>query len=135
MSNLADILEIQMLKARYCAAADLSPTDPEMSARMFEDIFTDDVVGDYGMGELVGPAMKEFLNTVISANAIWMWHAISSPIVSSDGAKGKGDWTVLVKKRSQGVDEISTVIGRYSDEFVKTPKGWRISRVGFSRVS
>jgi hypothetical protein len=136
MGDHADqALAIANLKARYCAAADLSANDPDQARRLLAEIFADDFVGDYGMGLLNGAqAITDFLCTAISANSEWMLHMLHSPCIAIDGDHATGDWTVLGHMKRRGTGAIDTVRGRYSDVFRLTPDGWRISRVTFSRL-
>jgi hypothetical protein len=137
MGDRADqALAIANLKARYCAAADLSASDQDQARCLLADIFADDFVGDYGAGLLEGPqAIIDFLCTAISANSEWMIHMLHSPCIEINGNCATGDWTVLgyMKRRATGV--IDTVMGRYSDIFRLTPQGWRISHVTFTRLA
>ena len=122
-------IAIQNLKARYCLGADLSPEDAAGARLVFDEILTDDVVGDYGMGELIGrEALTDFLVTAIAANSEWMIHMLHSPLIDIDGERAKGQWTVLVKTQRRG-GAVETVFGRYEDEFILTPAGWKIVRV------
>lgn len=129
-----DALEIANLKARYCAAADLSATDGEKARAQFVRIFADDFVGVYGMEPLVGAqAITDFLCTAIGGNSEWMIHMLSSPRISVKGDRATGDWTVLVHSKRRESGAMMEVIGRYSDEFRLTSDGWRIAKVQFVR--
>jgi ketosteroid isomerase-like protein len=132
MSN--DLLAIANLKAHYCATADSAATDPETARACFADIFTDDFVGDYGMGLIQGPqAIADFLCAAIAGNSDWMIHMIHSPRIVVTGDTATGDWTLLVHSKRRDTGEVMHVIGRYSDEFRRTTDGWRIAKVGFWR--
>lgn len=123
---------IQNLKARYCAATDLSAGDPAQALALLTDMFLPDAVGDYGSGPLVGrEAVLGFLCTVIAANSEWLIHMLHSPIIECDGETAQGDWTVMVHLKRRGGEAVDVVIGRYSDRFRLTPDGWKIERVGF----
>jgi hypothetical protein len=136
MSDHAEqALAIANLKARYCAAADLSANDPDQARRLLAEIFADDFVGDYGMGLLNGAqAITDFLCTAISGNSLWVLHMLHSPRIDIDGDGATGDWTVLVKLKRRSTGAVDTVMGRYSDLFRLTPQGWRIERVTFTRL-
>lgn len=128
-------LAIANLKARYCAAADLSASDPDQARRLLADIFADNFVGDYGAGLLHGgQAITDFLCTAISANSEWMIHMLHSPCIEIDGDRATGDWTVLGHMKRRATGAIDSVVGRYSDIFRLTPTGWRIERVTFIRL-
>jgi len=127
-------LAIANLKACYCAAADLSASDPARARELFADIFADDFVGDYGMQPLEGPqAITDFLCTAIAGNSEWLIHMLHSPRIEVAGDTATGDWTVLVHLKRRATGAVDVVIGRYSDEFRLTPDGWRIAKVRFVR--
>jgi SnoaL-like domain len=129
-----DALLIANLKARYCAAADLSASDEATARLHFADIFAHDFVGDYGFEPMLGAqAITDFLCTAIGGNSEWMIHMLSSPCISVAGDSATGDWTVLVHSKRRETGAMMEVIGRYSDEFQRTPKGWRIAKVQFVR--
>ena len=52
-----------------------------------------------------------------------------------DGDTATGDWTVSSQMKRREGGQIDTVLGRYSDEFIRTENGWKISRVGFERLA
>lgn len=136
MTGPADqALAIANLKARYCAAADLSASDPDQARRLLADIFADDFVGDYGMGLLHGAqAITDFLCTAIGGNSVWMIHMLHSPCIMIDGYRATGDWTVQGQMKRRATGAIDAVVGRYSDMFRLTPDGWRIAQVTFTRL-
>jgi SnoaL-like domain len=131
---MTDALAIANLKARYCAAADLSASDQAGARALFDGIFTDDFVGDYGF-PLNGPqAIIDFMSTAIAANSEWMVHMLHSPSIEVSGDRATGAWTVMghMKRREGG--QIDVILGRYSDEFVRTAAGWQIAKIRFERV-
>jgi hypothetical protein len=133
MTIADDALAIQNVKARYCAVIDALTHDTIRAAEIFRIIFTPDIVADYGHGELVGAeALASFLCDGIAGNSEWRIHMLHSPLIAVDGDSATAEWTVMVHlKRPGGV--IDVLIGRYSDAFARSPEGWRIARVGFSR--
>jgi hypothetical protein len=134
MSDAEHALAIANLKARYCRAADTAAEDANAARAMFADIFTEDFVGDYGYGPLTGPgAITDFLCDAIAGGSLWMIHMLHSPRIEIDGSHAIGDWVVSAHSRRRGSDELSVVLGRYSDVFRLTPDGWRIARIVFWR--
>tara|TARA_R110001599_G_scaffold26856_2_gene94621 strand:- start:60160 stop:60564 length:405 start_codon:yes stop_codon:yes gene_type:complete len=130
----SDALEIANLKARYCLAADTSTSDQAGAREMFGALFTEDFVGDYGFGMLEGPkAIADFMVTAIGGGSEWMIHALGSPIIEIDGDSATGDWTIQVESRRREGAGLMTVVGRYSDIFRNTDKGWRIANIKFTR--
>ncbi len=129
-----DALAIANLKARYCAAADLTATDTPAARAAMIQVFSDDFFGDYGMATFDGPqAMADFLCTAIGANSDWMIHHLTSPRIAVAGDTATAEWAVLVhSKRKDG--ERMEVVGRYADAFRRTGDGWRISKVVFRQL-
>ena len=132
--STSDFEAIQNLKARYCAAGDSATRDREAAHRTLCALFTDDVVADYGFGEMRGgEAIGVFLSDAIGGGSEWMVHNIHTPLIDIDGDRATGSWTVNVRMKRTGTGNIDFVFGRYADEFVRTPTGWKIARVEFTR--
>ncbi len=132
---MTDALDLANLKARYCAAADMAATDQAAARALFAGIFTDDFVGDYGF-PLDGPqAIIDFMCTAIAGNSEWMVHMLHSPSIIINGDSATGDWTVMAHMKRREGGAIDVVLGRYSDEFRRTPGGWRIAKITFERIS
>lgn len=136
MTSLADqVLAIQNIKASYCAAADLSASDPATAKIQMAKIFTEDFVGDYGFEPLNGAqAIIDFLCMAISAKSEWVLHMLHSPRIEVSGDQAIGDWTVMAYMKRRDGGQIDTVLGRYSDTFRLTPDGWRLAGVTFRRL-
>lgn len=131
-----DALEIANVKARYCAASDLCPTDVAAALAGFRAAFTDDVVGDYGFQTFHGfDELTGFMTTAVAGNSEWMVHMLHTPQIVVDGDAAKGDWTVMAQMKRREGGAIDTVLGRYSDQLRRTPDGWRISKVTFTRYT
>lgn len=129
-----DAITIANLKATYCLAADTSTSDEAAARSMFGDVFTDDFVGDYGFGKIEGPqAITDFMCQAISGGSEWMIHMLGSPRIVVDGDTATGDWTINVQSRRREGAGLMTVVGRYSDTFRKTAKGWKIATITFER--
>ncbi|MGB8363304.1 MAG: nuclear transport factor 2 family protein [Rhizomicrobium sp.] len=54
LNKLYGIIEVQTLKARYCEASDGIVKDRAKAAALLKELFTEDAIADYGMGELKG---------------------------------------------------------------------------------
>lgn len=131
-----DALEIANVKARYCAASDKTPSDAAAALVGFRAVFTDDVIGDYGFRVFNGfDDLTGFMTTAVAGTSEWMLHMLHSPCIIVDGDRATGDWTVSSQMKRREGGQIDTVLGRYSDEFVRTAQGWKICRVGFERIS
>ena len=129
-----DALEIANVKARYCAASDKTPVDPAAALEGFRGVFTPDVIGDYGFRVFNGfDELTGFMTTMVAGNSEWMVHMLHTPCIVVDGDRARGDWTVMSHMKRREGGQIDTVLGRYSDEFIRTADGWKICRVGFER--
>jgi hypothetical protein len=137
MPTLADdAVEIANVKARYCAASDLCPTDVGAALAGFRTAFTDDVIGDYGFRVFDGfDELTGFMTTAVAGNSEWMVHMLHTPRIEIDGDNATGEWTVMGQMKRREGGAIDTVLGRYSDELRRTADGWRITRLKFTRYS
>ena len=135
MTEMAEhALAIANVKARYCLAADTAASDAEQARVLFEGMFTEDFLGDYGFEPMHGPqAIIDFMCKAIAAGSTWMIHMLHSPKIIVNGGHATGDWTVLAHSRRRVGGDIMVVLGRYADEFRLTPQGWRISKISFWR--
>jgi hypothetical protein len=128
-----DVVAIQNLKARYCVAVDALTADTASAAETFRSIFHQRAVAEYGGDPVIGiAALTEFLCSAIAGNSEWRVHMIHTPLIVVDGDRATGDWTLLVHLKRPG-GTVDVLLGRYSDEFVRTAEGWRIARVRFLR--
>jgi hypothetical protein len=131
-----DVVEIANVKARYCTASDKSPSDTAAALAGFREVFIDDVVGDYGFRVFNGfEELTGFMTTAVAGNSEWMLHMLHTPNITVDGDRATGSWTVSSQMKRRDGGQIDTVLGRYSDEFIRTAEGWKISRVGFERLA
>lgn len=128
-----DALEIANLKARYCAAGDSAPHDPEGAIAALLPCFVPDATADYGFIQFDTPdKLAEFMATAVGGGSQWMIHMLGSPRIEVSGDEATGDWTVAVHSRRRD-GETMLIVGRYADRFRRTAEGWRISHVGFTR--
>ena len=128
-----DALEIANLKARYCAAGDSAPHDPEGSAKGLRACFVADATADYGFIQFEKPEdLIEFMGKAVGGGSEWMIHMLGSPNTEVSGETATGEWTILVHSKTRA-GEAMQVAGRYFDRFARTPDGWRISHIKFDR--
>jgi hypothetical protein len=108
-------------------------SDPAAARATLSDVFLPDAVGHYGPPPIHGlDALVTFLCDAIAGNSEWRVHMIHTPLIQVDGDTATGAWTLMVHlKRPDGPVDI--LLGRYSDEFIRTPDGWRIASVRFLR--
>jgi hypothetical protein len=130
---MTDALEIANLKARYCAAGDSAPHDPDGATAGLRACFVPDATADYGFIQFDDPEkLIGFMNTAVGGGSEWMIHMLGSPNIVVAGDTATGDWTIAVhSKRKDG--EQMLIVGRYADCFVRTADGWKISHIKFSR--
>lgn len=132
----ADALAIANLKARYCRAADTSCSDQAEALAMFDGLFTDDFVGDYGFKVMHGQAeIAAFMIQAIGGGSEWMVHCLGSPLIAVEGDSATGDWTIQVESRRKEGAGLMSVVGRYADTFRRTNDGWRIASIRFERFA
>jgi hypothetical protein len=132
ITNLSDILALESLKAAYCETVDACASDPAGATARFSELFTADVRAQYGMSPLTGRVgVIGFLVATVGASNESLWHSIHTPRIDVTGDTAVGRWTVMARLKRKGVATADTVIGRYQDEFRRTPRGWRISSVRF----
>jgi hypothetical protein len=126
--DLRDIQAIEKLIARYCEVVDAAVKDADEGARQMQSIFADDAVADYGKGPIEGrKAVIDFLAHGICTTRDWLWHAVHTPNITVQRDHATGSWTVIAMMREKGATAIGTVVGRYHNEFIRTPEGWRMS--------
>jgi len=120
LSELADRLAIRELTARYNRAFD--DVDPDAYAR----VFTEDGVLEVDGEPIAG---REALIETVRATGYGIVHITSDAIVAIDGDAAVQECTLLTARRAQDRSENAFLAtGRYRDELVRTPDGWRFKR-------
>jgi len=61
-----------------------------------------------------------------------MWHSFHSPEIEIVGDHAVGHWTVYCLATNAGSNQVDVIVGRYRDEYLRTPQGWLQSRLTFS---
>lgn len=134
----ADILAIMNLRSLYGDTIDRIVrvgANPEDEA-LLQSLFTDDCVLDFGDMLPLQNGWSDIRALFVDwhlANISWMWHNFSSPIIEINGDEAKGRWTLLamgVYKGTEGTAPPHTY-GRYTDQYVRTPTGWRFKHQHF----
>ena len=100
--------------------------------------FTEDATFDFT--SLGGPFARgrreivEFFETVITPSATWIWHPLSNPVITLDGDRAKAIWMLHAVTLGKTPDaRPHHTLGRYYDEYVRTPDGWRQSVFVFKK--
>jgi SnoaL-like protein len=131
--KIADTLEIQNLKATYCQAADAVTRDAAGSTEILRSLFIPEVNADYGVAICEGrDALVGYLVKMIGDMNEWLMHGLQTPRIEVDGDSARGEWVVMVQIKQRQLSGKEMLVGRYIDEFVRTPEGWRISDVKFA---
>ena len=127
LASVSDILEIQALLARYVFAIDAKDLD------RLDDVFTPDAQVDYsstGGGKGPYSKIKPWLAKGLAPFPVSQ-HLIGLPAIQLDGDRATSEvmlFNPMLFSRSGHEDEMFFVGATYSDELVRTPKGWRIAR-------
>ena len=131
--KVADTIEIQNIKAVYCQAADAVTHDAERSTEILRSLFIPEVKADYGVALCEGrDALVGYLVKMISEANEWLMHGIQTPRIEVNGDTARGEWVIMVQIKQKHLAGKEMLVGRYIDEFVRTPEGWRISNVKFA---
>lgn len=131
---MTDYETIQNLKAHYCRAVDGFPDDRDAAHADLSTLLVDDVVADYGFGDISGKiAVVDFLAEQIAGGSIWILHNVHSPLITLADGHAFGEWTVNARMKRSQTGAVDTVSGRYSDEFSFRSGEWKVTRIRFHR--
>jgi ketosteroid isomerase-like protein len=124
LADLADRVAIRELTARYNHAFD------DADAVGFADQFTEEGVFNVS-GKLVAEG-REALERTARDIGYGVVHATTDAIVTIDGDTATQLCTLLIVSRTRdGQRQQLLGTGRYRDELVRTPAGWRFTRRTF----
>lgn len=121
--RLADRAEIMAGLAAYCRLADLNRPDEQTR------VFIDGCRASYGAGRWIEgrAALTEVLRRSLTA------YTATSHLLGGTEVEFTGEDTAAVQtvvhawhRRADGAPDV-VLFGRYVDEWVRTPAGWRIS--------
>jgi hypothetical protein len=128
LQRIEDIQEIQKLKARYCHYADTgwegSGSDPNAVA----EVFSEDAIYETGPGGTLRgrEAIRGVLTNPNMALKLAL-HLALNPVIEVDGDRATGSWRALNALTGPDGTQALWSGGRYEEEYVRTPEGWRIS--------
>jgi len=124
--RLVDYLAIRELTARYNRCFD------DGDAEAFAGNFTEDGIMEVpGLMEVKG---RDGLAQMCRSTPYGVVHVTVDPIITIDGDRAVQDVTVMVLQRpkpdSPPKERVTALqqSGRYRDELVRTPDGWRFAR-------
>ena len=127
MRELTDRLEIHELMNRYARMVD------DRDWQRMDEIFASDATVDYvSTGGQAGP-YRETLDWLARALEPWPLnlHFISNLSVEIDGDRARSTCyfqAPMGRTHDDGSQVMVTNAGRYEDELVRTPEGWRIAK-------
>ena len=127
LRRLEDIEAIRQLKARYCAFADRGYEHASTDDAAFADLFVEDGVFESSSGPIRG---RDAIRARCASFLPFGLHLVMNPIIDVDGDTATAQWAALVPSITAD-DEALLVAGRYDEELVRTPDGWRYARVRF----
>ena len=122
----SDHIEIAQLLYRYGRAID---------TRDFEElreVFTPDAEIDYAVERGSAQRLPEMVEWLRAALTMFKatQHAMASPIVELDGDRARARTSLTaahVQERLDGTNVYTLLHATYTDELVRTPRGWRIA--------
>jgi SnoaL-like domain len=122
---------ILTIKHRYGELVDrLSSRIDQADIKALGELFTEDAFVDFVVVKLPGrQAILDLYGGAMQKNFAWVWHSFHSPIVEVNGDRASGRWTLQGLTIAHNSPTPTTVYGRYADEFVRTPQGWRLSKM------
>ena len=135
---MGDMREIINLKYNYGEIIDrLVCQGSSDGADALRALFTEDASLDLVEAGL--PPMKghdeivKHFGDVMPPAVKWMWHAFHNPLIKIDGDRATGHWLLTAYSIGRATPDVPPMatIGRYVEEYVRTPKGWRTSKVKF----
>lgn len=134
LRRLEDLEAIRRLKHEYADLVDATVASPgEASVARLLDIFAEDAVADYGaFGTIEGRAALGAFFAKMTEQSTFMMHYVANPIIDVDGDRATARWYVhAAVARQAGGPAVQSIFGRYEDEYVRTPAGWKIQRTRF----
>ena len=133
MTTLDDRAELIELISHYADIADLKEFTT-LPGRVFTDALTLDFGSVTGMPEMTIP-LADYVEVLRAAFAPFTatHHAITGHVVEIDGDTAKIHAHVRAEHWLPGADRW-LVVGFYDNEAVRTPDGWRLTRVKLTAV-
>lgn len=125
---LLDIEAIKQLKYRYLRTLDLRQWDE------FAECFVPEATGAYGEHKFSDrDSLVTFMRENMNDGLISM-HQAHHPEITVSGDQATGTWYLHDKVMVPEFDYLLEGAAFYSDEYVRTPGGWRIRSTGYRRT-
>jgi hypothetical protein len=135
IQELLDIAEITRLKARYCFGCDGVPSSDvthnrQVDYELVASLFTEDAELD-GVGRCRGrEAIGEYYRGI--QRLPLAIHCVATPLIEVNGDTATGKWHGIIPLITADDKAAAWLVGVYKDEFVRTPEGWKIKKLGFT---
>lgn len=135
IQELLDIEEIARLKAKYCFGCDgVSSSDVnrnrQVDYELVASLFTEDARLE-GVGRCEGrEAIREYYKGI--QRLPLAIHCVATPLIEVDGDTATGKWHGIIPLITTEEKVAAWLVGIYQDEFVRTPQGWKIKKLGFT---
>jgi hypothetical protein len=128
LKRLLDIEEIRTLRHRYAYGANIID-GKSGDLKAFAALFAADGTFDVGMGVATGPAEIENMMKALTTQWQCGMHYMLNPIIDIDGDRARGTVSGLFAFTSVENPVPIWLSNIYSDEYVRTPRGWRFQSV------
>jgi hypothetical protein len=123
-----DLERIKQLKYRYLRTLDLKLWDE------FTECFVPEVTGDYaGLVFENRDALVGYMRENLGEGLISMHHA-HHPEITVDGDEATGRWYLEDRVIVPAFQFVLEGAAFYSDRYVRTSAGWRVSHTGYKRT-
>jgi hypothetical protein len=128
VQRVADILDIQALKALYYEILDSVRLDRTKADLRLREILTEDVKLDHGAaGQITGKDNVVNHLMDVCCKPEWLMHTLHTPRVEVTGDAATGYWTTAGQARFHGSKALATSASRARADFRRTSQGWRIT--------
>lgn len=125
-SRLNDESAIRHLVAFYSDAV------THLDAKRAASIYAEDGCVSIEGAEIVGrEAIEEGMRQSFSAFALLQLIAHGG-LVALDGDRATARWSTIELAVRQGANDLNCIFGRYEDELVRLPAGWRFKKRSFT---
>jgi hypothetical protein len=131
VDDLIDLEAIKRLKYRYLRCLDQKRWDE------LGEVFTDDATASYGGGRHVFDgrgAILAFLSDALGNEQHLTAHRVHQPEIDLDHDRATGVWAFDDVVIMEDFEVTVRGAGFYTDTYVRTPDGWRISSTGYKRT-